>query len=240
VFLSEIISYPELVAREKANLQKGMNFGIRPGYSIILMSVRRGAPYHDRIDLEKNLLIYEGHDVPRSHAADPKTVDQPMANPGGSPTENGKFYKAAKDSEQGYRQPERVKVYEKIQRGVWSDKGFFHLVGSAIVERNGRKVFDFFLRPVEERSVLADRDLPANRLIPTEVKVAVWKRDHGKCVLCGSQKNLHYDHDLPYSKGGSSITIVNVRLLCATCNLKKSAKIEAWLPIVLGLAAFRR
>ncbi len=42
MFVSEIISYPELVAREKANLQKGMNFGIRPGYSIILISVRRG------------------------------------------------------------------------------------------------------------------------------------------------------------------------------------------------------
>jgi hypothetical protein len=239
VFVSEIISYPELVAREKANLQKGMNFGIRSGYSIILMSIRRGAPYHDRIDLENNLLIYEGHDVPRSRSADPKRVDQPKTNPGGSPTENGKFYKAAKDSALGYREPERVKVYEKIQRGVWSDKGFFHLVDAEIVERNGRKVFDFFLKPILERTLLADRELSASRLIPTEVKVAVWKRDRGKCVLCGSQTNLHYDHDLPFSKGGSSITVQNVRLLCATCNLKKSAKIEAWLPFVVGLVAWR-
>ncbi len=201
VFLSEIISYPELVAREKANLQKGMNFGIRPGYSIILMSVRRGAPYHDRIDLERNLLIYEGHDVPRSRSADPKKVDQPMANPGGSPTENGKFYRAAKDSTLGYRKPERVKVYEKIQRGVWSDKGFFHLVDAEIVERSGRKVFDFFLKPVEERSVLSDRDIPATRLIPTEVKVAVWKRDHGKCVLCSSQNESSLRSRSPVLEG---------------------------------------
>jgi len=239
VFLSEIISYPELVAREKASLQKGMNFGIRPGYSIILMSVRRGAPYNDRINLEKNLLIYEGHDVPRSRAADPKKADQPMANPGGSLTENGKFYQAAKDASRGYRKPERVKVYEKIQRGVWSDKGFFHLMDAEIVERNGRRVFDFLLKPVEEHTVLADRDLPATRLIPTEVKVTVWKRDHGKCVRCGSQKNLHYDHDLPFSKGGTSLLTANVRLLCATCNLKKAAKIEAWLPLVVGLASWR-
>jgi len=240
MFLSEIISYPELIAREKASLQKGMNFGIRPGYSIILMSLRRGAPYHDRIDIERNLLIYEGHDVPRSQAANPKAVDQPIANPRGSPTENGKFYRAAKEAAHGYRKPERVKVYEKIQRGVWSDKGFFHLVDAEIVERNGRKVFDFLLRPVEERTVLADRDIPATRLIPTEVKVAVWKRDHGRCVLCESQKNLHYDHDLPFSKGGTSILVANVRLLCASCNLKKSAKIEVWLPLVAGLAAFGR
>ena len=240
MFLSEIISYPELVAREKASLQKGMNFGIRPGYSIILMSVRKGAPYHDRVDLERNLLIYEGHDVPRSRAVDPKKVDQPMENPTGSPTENGKFYRAAKEAARGYRKPERVKVYEKIQRGVWSDKGFFHLTDAEVVERNGRKVVDFFLKPVEERTVLADRDLPATRLIPTEVKVAVWKRDHGKCVLCGSTQNLHYDHELPYSKGGSSIVVENVRLLCATHNLKKSSKIEAWLPIVASLAGLAR
>lgn len=239
MFLSEIISYPELVAREKASLQKGMNFGIRPGYSIILMSVRRGAPYNDRIDLERNLLVYEGHDVPRSRAADPKKIDQPAAHPRGTPTENGKFYQAAKEAAQGYREPERVKVYEKIQRGVWSDKGFFHLVDAEIVERNGRKVFDFFLRPVKERAVLPDRELSATRLIPTEVKVAVWKRDHGKCVLCGAQTNLHYDHDLPFSKGGTSFLAANVRLLCATCNLKKSAKIEVWVPFVVGLAAWR-
>ena len=124
MFLSEIISYPELVAREKANLQKGMNFGIRPSYSIILISVRRGAPYHDRIDFERNLLIYEGHDVHRSPGVDAKRVDQPIATPRGTPTENGKFYRAAKEAAGGRREPERVKVYEKIQRGVWSDKGF--------------------------------------------------------------------------------------------------------------------
>ncbi len=207
MFVSEIISYPELVSREKANLQKGMNFGIRPGYSIILMSVRQGAPYHDCIDLERNLLIYEGHDVHRTAGVDPKVVDQPMSTSGGGLTENGKVYRAAKDAAAGLRKPERVKVYEKIQRGVWSDKGFFQRVDAEVIERKGRRVFDFFLKPVQERFVLADSELPANRLIPTEVKVAVWKRDHGKCVLCGSQKNLHYDHELPYSKGGSSITV---------------------------------
>ncbi len=239
MFVSEIISYPELVSREKANLQKGMNFGIRPGYSIILMSVRRGAPYHDRIDLERNILIYEGHDVHRSAGVDPKKVDQPMTTPAGGLTENGKFYQAAKAvSDQG-RKPEKVRVYEKIQRGVWSDKGFFHLVGAEIVERNGRKVFDFFLKPIQERTVLPDTELPTNRIIPTEVKVAVFKRDHGKCVRCGSRENLHYDHNLPYSKGGTSILAENVQLLCAPCNLKKSAKIEAWLPLIAGLAAWK-
>src|SRR3989339_628268 len=39
-------------------------------------------------------------------------------------------------------------------------------------------------------------------------------------------KNLHFDHDLPFSKGGTSLTAKNIRLLCAKCNLSKSDKIE--------------
>jgi hypothetical protein len=34
MFVSEIISYPELVGREKANLQKGMNFAAYFGEDI--------------------------------------------------------------------------------------------------------------------------------------------------------------------------------------------------------------
>jgi hypothetical protein len=39
-------------------------------------------------------------------------------------------------------------------------------------------------------------------------------------------KNLHFDHDLPFSKGGTSISAKNVRLLCMKHNLQKSANIE--------------
>lgn len=54
--------------------------------------------------------------------------------------------------------------------------------------------------------------LKQTRIIPIRVKVEVWKRDYGCCVICGSKGNLHFDHDIPYSKGGSSITTKNVRL----------------------------
>mgnify|MGYP003901416331 FL=1 len=65
-----------------------------------------------------------------------------------------------------------------------------------------------------------------NRLIPTSVKVEVWKRDKGRCVYCGSNVNLHYDHIIPFSKGGSSTTPANIQLLCASCNLRKHDNIE--------------
>jgi 5-methylcytosine-specific restriction endonuclease McrA len=49
--------------------------------------------------------------------------------------------------------------------------------------------------------------------------------------------DLHFDHDIPFSKGGSSLTAANVRLLCAKHNLEKSDKILSIAPWVLVGAA---
>lgn len=60
--------------------------------------------------------------------------------------------------------------------------------------------------------------------IPKDVVDAVWNRDGGKCVYCGSNENLHLDHIIPFSKGGDT-SIENLQLLCQKCNLEKSNKI---------------
>lgn len=44
-------------------------------------------------------------------------------------------------------------------------------------------------------------------------------------IKSGSTENLHFDHDLPFSKGGTSLTAANVRILCMKCNLRKSDKL---------------
>jgi len=62
------------------------------------------------------------------------------------------------------------------------------------------------------------------RRVTDATKDIVWERDGGACVVCGSGQALHYDHDIPFSKGGSNGP-ENIRLLCAACNLKKSNKI---------------
>jgi hypothetical protein len=107
-----------MTGREGLSLQKGMNFrtsikGGAAGYSIILMSVRKNAPYQDQWHEpgspaairhggggagDRGVLEYEGHDLPKRQGAtlDPKRVDQPLTLPGsGKPTDNGKFYNAA-------------------------------------------------------------------------------------------------------------------------------------------------
>ena len=64
-----------------------------------------------------------------------------------------------------------------------------------------------------------------NRYIPSAVKTAVWRRDGGRCVQCGSNERLEYDHIIPVSKGGSN-TERNIQILCEKCNRSKSAKIQ--------------
>jgi HNH endonuclease len=143
-------------------------------------------------------------------------------------TQNGLFHKAAQEAKAGLRPPERVRVYEKIYQGIWAYNGIFHLVDSWIERDELRRVFKFRLVAVEEKENLnaAPTLHPARRrIIPTEVKLAVWKRDGGRCVKCGATDELHFDHDLPWSKGGTSLTADNVQLLCARHNLQKRDQI---------------
>lgn len=62
------------------------------------------------------------------------------------------------------------------------------------------------------------------RFISDEVKEFVWRRDRAKCVKCGSQNNLEFDHIIPFSKGGSN-TARNIQLLCERCNRAKKDRI---------------
>ena len=58
--------------------------------------------------------------------------------------------------------------------------------------------------------------------IPQDVKVAVWQRDGGRCVQCGSNADLEFDHIIPVAMGGAN-TMRNLQLLCEPCNRRKGA-----------------
>ncbi|RRQ23801.1 HNH endonuclease [Guyparkeria sp. SCN-R1] len=230
-----VISYFEMCTRERMSLQRGMNFRIRGRHSVVLMSVRANAPYQDRLEEGGSVLIYEGHDAPASAGSVyPKLLDQPERLPSGRLTENGKFHQAAQEYKNGVKPPDMVRVYEKIKKGIWSDNGYFQLVDSWKEHDGHRQVFKFKLLAVETELEDLDAELPPQhsdqqprrRVIPSAVKLEVWKRDGGKCVECGATDELHFDHIVPYSKGGTSLKAENVQLLCARHNLAKSTKIQ--------------
>lgn len=225
----DILSYREMCDIENVQtLQRGMNFRMNPSYSVILMSQRSNAPYSDKIYADGITIEYEGHDALRSNSLNPKLVDQPQRTLSGNLTQNGYFIEAIVKYKNGGTSPELVKVYEKILPGVWSLKGYFDLLDYTIAHDGLRNVFRYILKLSDRDGSLSvlERRHEHTRLIPSEVKKEVWKRDNEKCVLCGETKNLHFDHDLPFSKGGTSLIAKNIRLLCVRCNLAKSDKIE--------------
>ncbi len=190
------------------------------------MSVRPGAPYADRVEENGKVLIYEGHDVPRKESPNPKSVDQQMNN-GDRLTQNGLFYNAAIAHKEKKLEPEIVRVYEKIRSGIWVFNGLFKLIDSWKEKSGNREVFKFRLEIADNTKIGDDKiELDHTRIIPTNIKIEVWKRDKGRCVKCQSADNLHFDHILPYSRGGTSLKAENIQILCARHNLQKRDKIE--------------
>jgi HNH endonuclease len=226
----ELIAYQEMCRRERSGLRRGMHFSLGGTYSVLLMSVRPRAPYHDRFNTDGTTLIYEGHDEPQSAAVPhPKAVDQPLRSAYGTPTQNAKFHQAAQAYKHGQQPPERVRVYEKCRPGLWLYRGLFHLLDSWQESDGKRQVFKFRLVATDGKD---DDDQPLElpprprRNIARAIKIAVWRRDRGRCVVCGAMEKLHFDHIIPISKGGTSNATDNIQLLCARHNLVKGARLS--------------
>src|SRR5947209_7867127 len=83
-------------------------------------------------------------------------------------------------------------------------------------------------RKVERAVARADesdaRSQGGRQPIPDDVRVFVWQRDGGRCVKCGGQERLEFDHIIPLTRGGSN-TARNLQLLCETCNRSKGGEI---------------
>lgn len=227
----EILSYWDMCSRQGMALQRGMYFKPPPGHGVILMSRRPNAPYADELSLDESLLIYEGHDVRRTAATpDPKRFDQPRLEAGGKSTQNGLFAASVDEFKRAKVAAAIFRVYEKMRPGVWTDRGLYFLKDYEYQLEIFRKVFKFRLEQADFDSSAPHESsavhLKASRQIPSWIKQLVYKRDKGRCVVCDATDQLHFDHEFPFSKGGTSILPENVRVLCARHNLAKSARIE--------------
>ena len=210
---NDIITYGQLKQRY-GNIQRGINFGKGAKQTVILMSVRENSPYVDKeVDGQ---IVYEGEDV--YGIEDRKTINQELTR------QNKSLANAAMGFVQGKRKAELVVVFEKIERNKWIDRGEFKLVGVQRIYDGKRYVYRFNLSAGDEETEKIDPDNYRSRGISSDVQKEVWKRDGGRCIKCGSNLNLHFDHIIPFSKGGSN-TVDNIQIMCAKCNIKKSDKI---------------
>ncbi len=75
---------------------------------------------------------------------------------------------------------------------------------------------------IDSKITAGHKPAGGRRPIPDNVKMFVWQRDGGRCVKCGSQLNLEFEHIIPIAKGGSN-TARNLQLLCENCNRLKGA-----------------
>jgi len=197
---------------------RGMNFGAGGSYSVFLTVDKNNRGYTDVI-MENGTIIYEGHDEYNDYN---KVENQPIINKDGSQSENGKFIDAWRMYQKGEREPAVIKVYRKLEKGVWVNLGFYQLIGVFKDSKSKRTVYKFNLRPFDFDPALSQKiEIPHDRKIPGHVMKEVFIRDKGKCTNCNEKNPLHYDHILPYSKGGSSTNPDNIQLLCERCNLNK-------------------
>jgi hypothetical protein len=90
----------------------------------------------------------------------------------------------------------------------------FVLKEEKILERISKEVEAF-----ERMSETARREK-----ISDSVKLFVWQRDQGKCVICGNKEKLEFDHIIPVIEGGAN-TERNIQILCENCNRSKGRKI---------------
>ena len=69
-------------------------------------------------------------------------------------------------------------------------------------------------------SIIYEVNPSSSRYIPKAVRQAVLIRDNYRCVKCGSQKDLQFDHIIAIANGGSNEE-ANVQILCSVCNWEK-------------------
>lgn len=138
-----------------------------------------------------------------------------------------------------WRQIAHAQVDEPQFLATWRDRSYwlyddtFYWTTAGAYTSDDIKALLFTRQRNRERelehahAVLAASTSPAARKrepIPRDVKKAVWDRDEGRCVECGGDFDLQYDHTIPFSMGGAS-TVENLQLLCAKCNQTKGGRL---------------
>lgn len=105
-------------------------------------------------------------------------------------------------------------------RVVWEDEELGSGDVLALVRERQRRAE----RKLERAHAALAGEATDRRRVPItrEVRLAVFERDGGRCVECGSRFDIQYDHVIPVALGGAD-TAANLQILCAPCNQAKGS-----------------
>ena len=123
---------------------------------------------------------------------------------------------------------EPVEVLFSRDRHWWTFEDLFYWTSESLTPRDVLALIRDRERKAERKlewaHTLLDADhnrQPHRQPITREMRRAVYERDGGRCVECGSTFDLQYDHIIPVALGGAT-TLENLQLLCSRCNQEKS------------------
>jgi len=74
-----------------------------------------------------------------------------------------------------------------------------------------------------ETRVLQVENLKRNP-IPKGLRLEVFAKDNYECIICKGKEELHIDHKIPISRGGTD-SLANLQTLCKQCNMDKGNRI---------------
>ena len=134
------------------------------------------------------------------------------------------------------QQREPVALFARDERVYWWFEDRFYWEDEALAvadvralardrdRRRRRRLERAHAELAGESSAAGAAARPRRDPIARAVRLAVWERDGGRCVACGADFELQFDHVIPVARGGAN-TVENLQVLCAPCNQRKGAAI---------------
>jgi hypothetical protein len=107
-------------------------------------------------------------------------------------------------------------------RFFWEDDGLEADEVMALIHERERRLRRRIERAKDMMLAEGEATGPRREPIPEDVRREVFRRDGGRCVACGADELLQFDHVIPVALGGAS-SLGNLQLLCAPCNREKGA-----------------
>ncbi len=88
-------------------------------------------------------------------------------------------------------------------------------------EERSKRINEYFRKANENVGALDPSIVKTERLLDEKSRREILKRDHYKCVICGSNHKLEVDHKRALQNGGSNDSS-NLATLCKKCHIEKT------------------